>query len=54
LSKNISLCAKWVISPNNKKTIKIARHLFDDITNFQEKELIKDGQLLMRKISIKF
>ena len=35
--KNISLCAKWVISPNNKKTIKIARHLFDDIKNFQEK-----------------
>ena len=34
---NISLCAKWVISPNNDKTIKIARHLFDNITNFQER-----------------
>ena len=34
---NISLCAKWVISPNNKKVIKIARHLFDDIKNYQER-----------------
>jgi hypothetical protein len=34
---NISLCAKWVISPNDKRIIKIARHLFDDIKNYQEK-----------------
>ena len=35
--ENISLCAKWVISPNNDKVIKIARHLFDDIKNYQER-----------------
>ena len=35
--ENISLCSKWVISANNKKVIKIARHLFDDIKNYQER-----------------
>ena len=35
--ENISLCSKWVISPNNKRVIKIARHLFDDIKNYQER-----------------
>lgn len=35
--ENISLCSKWVISPNNKKSIKIARYLFEDIKNYQEK-----------------
>jgi len=34
-NKNISLCAKWVINSNTKKTIKIARFLFDDIKNYQ-------------------
>lgn len=34
---NISLCAKWVINPNTDKTIKIARYLFDDIKNYQER-----------------
>jgi hypothetical protein len=37
-NENISLCAKWVFSPNNNKhCIKIARYLFDDITNYHEK-----------------
>jgi hypothetical protein len=37
-NENISLCAKWVFSPNNNKhCIKIARYLFDDISNYQEK-----------------
>jgi len=35
--KNISLCAKWVINANTKTTIKIARYLFEDIKNYQEK-----------------
>jgi len=43
--KNISLCSKWVISPNHKNVIKIARYLFDnDLTNYQQryrKEIIK-------------
>jgi hypothetical protein len=36
-NENISLCSKWVISPNNKRVIKIARYLFDDIKNYQER-----------------
>jgi hypothetical protein len=36
-NENISLCAKWVISPGHKKVIKIARHIFPDIKNYQEK-----------------
>ena len=36
-NENISLCSKWVISPNNTKTIKIARYLFEDIKNYQER-----------------
>lgn len=43
--KNISLCSKWVISPNDKNVIKIARYLFNnELTNYQEryrKEIIK-------------
>ena len=35
--ENVSLCAKWVISPNNNQVIKIARYLFDDIKNYQER-----------------
>lgn len=43
--KNISLCSKWVISPNDSNVIKIARHLFNnDLIKYQEryrKEIIK-------------
>lgn len=43
--KNISLCSKWVISPNDKNIIKIARYLFNnDLSKYQEryrKEIIK-------------
>ena len=43
--KNISLCSKWVISPNHKDVIKIARYLFNnDLKNYQEryrKDIIK-------------
>ena len=35
--ENISLCAKWIISPNNTKIIKIARYLFTDISRYQER-----------------
>lgn len=36
-NENISLCAKWIINPNTRKTIKIARYLFEDIKNYHEK-----------------
>jgi len=43
--KNISLCSKWVISPNHSDVIKIARYLFNnDLKNYQQryrKEIIK-------------
>ena len=43
--KNISLCSKWVISPNHNDVIKIARYLFNnELNNYQEryrKEIIK-------------
>ena len=35
--KNISLCSKWVINANKTNTIKIARFLFEDIKNYQER-----------------
>ena len=45
INKNISLCSKWVISPNHKDVIKIARYLFNnELKNYQEryrKEIIK-------------
>jgi hypothetical protein len=33
-NENISLCAKWAINPNTNKTIRVARYLFDNITNY--------------------
>jgi hypothetical protein len=50
--KNISLCAKWVISPNHKKIIKIARYLFDDIKNYQEKYRKEYISPLRKKLDI--
>jgi hypothetical protein len=37
--ENVSLCSKWVISPNDKNVIKIARHLFnnENIQKYQER-----------------
>lgn len=50
--ENISLCAKWVISANNTDSIKIARYLFDDITNFQEKYRKEYITPLRKKLNI--
>jgi hypothetical protein len=37
--ENVSLCSKWVISPNDKNVIKIARYLFnnENIQKYQER-----------------
>jgi hypothetical protein len=51
-NENISLCAKWVISPNNDKTIKIARYLFENIKNFQERYRIEYITPLRKKLDI--
>jgi hypothetical protein len=50
--ENISLCAKWIISPNNKQVIKIARYLFDDIKNYQERYRKEYITPLRRKLDI--
>ena len=37
MGQPISLCAKWAINPNEKNVIKIVKHLFPQIKDYQQK-----------------